>query len=124
MSKRDNDINKDQNQGNLRHLLEQVSCLLHEEPANLDSIKESLVCLLSFICEPKNRTHNNCKAVDLFFCLDNLSDVSWNSLPEDYRQLFDDIGGCMHDTVESPEIATNFDSTTEQLLSRAKGLNK
>jgi hypothetical protein len=126
LSERNNTIKGGQTQKpkDLKDLLAQLNFSLCEDPVNLDNIKDSLVCLFSFLCEPKNRTHNNCKAVDLFFCIDNHSDVSWNSLPDDYRQLFDDIGGCLHDTVKAPEIATNFESTPEQLLLRAKKLNE
>ena len=126
LSERNNNIKEGQPKKpkDLNQLLAKVHFSLHEEPVNLGTIKDSLVCLFSFLCEPKNRTHNNCRAVDLFFCVDNHSDVFWNSLPDDYRQLFEDIGGCLHDTVEAPEIATNFESTPEQLLSRAKRLSK
>ena len=126
MKETDNNT-KEQKPKGLKQLLERVVRSLHEEPMNLGNIKDSLVCLFTFLCKPKNRTHKNCRAVDLFFCVDcvdNHLDVSWNSLPNEHRQLFNDIGGALHDTVVAPEIATNFKSTPEQLLSRAKRLNK
>ena len=125
MSERNNNTREGQSPKepkDIKQLLEQVVHSLHEEPMNLGNIKDSLVCLFSFLCKPKNRTHKNCRAVDLFFCVDNHLDVSWNSLPNEYRQLFNDIGGALHDTVVAPEIAANFESTPEQLLARAEKL--
>jgi len=110
----------------LKPLLKQVAHFLQEEPINLRSIRDSLVRLFSFLCKPENRTHKNCRAADIFFCVDcvdNHLDISWNSLPNEYRQLFDDIGGALHDTVVAPEIAANFESTPEQLLARAEKLS-
>ena len=117
--------NTHKNPKDLKQLLEQVVNYLQEEPVDLGNIKDSLVCLFSFLSKPKNRTNKNCRAVDVFFCVDcvdNHLDVSWNSLPDEYRQLFNNIGGALHDTVVAPEIAANFDSTPEQLLACAERL--
>ena len=108
----------------LTSLLEDVYRTLHEAPTNLARIKRRLVSLLSFLCEPENRTDENCQAVDLFFAIHDHWNISWDRYPEQLKQLLDDIGGCLHDTVEAPEIAANFESTPEQLLSRAKKLNE
>lgn len=106
----------------LRSLLEDVYRTLHEAPTNLASIKNSLVSLLSFLCKKENRTDENCRAVDLFFAMHDHWNISWDSYPEQFKQLLDDIGGCLHDSISTPDIATNFESMPEQLLVRAKEL--
>jgi hypothetical protein len=78
---------------------------------------------MSFLSKPENCTNENCHAVDLFFCIEDHWNKRWGNLPQDYQQVLDDIGRCLHDTVSSPEIAKNFDSTPEQLLKRIEKLN-
>ena len=45
---------------------------------------------------------------------------NWDNLDPYIQGILDDIGGQLHDTIEAPHIAENFESTPEQLLSRAK----
>jgi len=106
----------------LKPLLKDVYRTLHKKPASLVDIKDSLVSLLSFLCEQENRTDENCRAVDLFFAVYDHWNISWDSYPEQFKQLLDDIGGCLHDSISAPDVATNFESTPEQLLLRAKEL--
>ena len=106
----------------LRPLLARVYNLIHEVSIDLPTLGESLVVLLSFLCEPENRTDANCRAVDLFFAVDDHWDVRWDTLPEDYKGLLDDMGGALHDTAKALDVAENFASTPEQLLMRARGL--
>lgn len=106
----------------LRPLLAAVYNQVHASLVNLPVLKDALMRLLSFLCEPENRTDANCTAVDLFFAIEDHWDKRWDGLPEEYRVLLDDIGGALHDTVSAPDIAGNFDSTPEQLLERATKL--
>ena len=78
--------------------------------------------LMSFLCEPVNRTDANCRAVNLFFLMDDHWTVRWDNLPADFRELLDDIGGMLDDTISAPAIAENFASTPEQLQNRARKL--
>ena len=77
---------------------------------------------MSFLSQPGDRTDENCKAVDLFFAINDHWRVRWDNLPEDFKLILDDIGMCLHDTVSASNIAENFDSTPEQLLERIKQL--
>lgn len=106
----------------LRPLLALVYRLIHTSPPDLHALKEALVALMSFLCETANRTDANCRAVDLFFMMDDHWSVRWDGLPEDFRELLDDIGGALHDTVSAPAIAESFASTPEQLRDRATRL--
>lgn len=106
----------------LRPLLANVYNRIHAAPVDLITLRESLVALLSFLCQPERRTEANCRAVDLFFTIDDHWHARWESLPEDYRTLLDDVGGTLHDAIEFPDIARNFMSAPEQLLHRAERL--
>ncbi len=88
---------------------------------DLIALKEALIQLLQYLASAEGRTDGNCRAVDLFFLLDDL----WvkRNLPAPFCDLFGDMGGCLHDAVSAPKIAENFDSTPEQLLERAKRLS-
>jgi hypothetical protein len=106
----------------LRPLLSLIYNQIHASPFNLPILKEALVGLTSFLSQPEHCTDDNCKAVDLFFAVGDHWDTRWDSLPEEYQLILDDIGGCLHDTVSAPKIAESFESTPEQLLERVKQL--
>ncbi len=106
----------------LKPLLTHVYNLIHTSPVDLHALKEALVAVMSFLCETVNRTDANCRSVDLFFLMDDHWSVRWEGLPEHFRELLDDIGGALHDTVGTPPIAENFASTPEQLRDRAREL--
>ena len=95
---------------------------LYEElirrPPDLAAIKESLLNLLSFLASAEGRTDANCKAVACFLCVRDYWERDFSDLPEAWNEVLDDVGGCLHDTVNHPEVAENFDSTPEQLLER------
>jgi hypothetical protein len=107
----------------LKPLLSVVYNQIHATPADLQRLKESLISLISFLCQSEHRTDKNCRAVDIFFAIDDHWNKRWDHLPEEYQHVLDDIGGCLHDTVSYPDIAENFDYTPEQLLERIKRLN-
>ena len=104
----------------LRPLLARVYNNIHMPQCYLPELKDSMIALFSFLCDPQNRTSANCRAVDLFFCICDHWETRWENLPKEYQDILDDVGGILHDTVSSPEIAKNFDSTPEQLLERVK----
>jgi diaminopimelate decarboxylase len=103
-----------------QEMLRAISANLSAADIDLAALKAHLVGLLTHLASQEGRTDENCKAVDSFFCLDD----TWpeKELPVDFHDLLADMGGALHDTVESPEIAENFDSTPEQLLHRARRL--
>ncbi|MHC4511578.1 MAG: hypothetical protein ACYTAO_21940 [Planctomycetota bacterium] len=106
----------------LRLLLARVYDMIHTVPADPLGLKVALVALMSFLCEPQHRNDETCWLVDTFFSVEDHWSRRWEGLPQDYRQLLDDIGGALHDTVRAPTTAHNFGSTPEQLLHRAKRL--
>ncbi|MBN1362571.1 MAG: hypothetical protein JW993_18385 [Sedimentisphaerales bacterium] len=101
--------------------IESIDTILSAPPVNLAELKASVVMLLAHLASAEGKSEANLRAVDLCFCLDE----TWPGLelPGDFEALFADIGGALHDTLSHPEIASNFESTPEQLLARAKKLN-
>jgi hypothetical protein len=86
------------------------------QPTDAPALKESLHALLAFLASPAGRTDANCRTTDLFFCLSE--DLDWDHLADEFADILGDMAGALHDTVSSPDIARNFDSTPEQLLDR------
>jgi hypothetical protein len=85
------------------------------------SLKDAIEGLLSFLASPVGRTNANCWAADLFFALgEGWEDVRWEHVPDQLGDVLGDMAMALHDTVKSPEIAENFDSTPEQLLARVR----
>ena len=102
----------------LRPLLLAVFRLLGQQ-AEPTLVADAIEELLQFLCSPRGRTNGNCVATDHFFALDEgWGDVGWDYLPSCLGDVLADAAGALHDTVSAPEIAENFDSTPEQLLSR------
>lgn len=85
-------------------------------PSDLLALKFEIYRLLSYLASPEGRTDDNCCTTDFFLCVSD--DVDWHHLPERFRDVLADMAGALHDTVSSPEVAANFDSTPEQLLAR------
>ena len=76
--------------------------------------------MLEFLTTPRGRTDANCRTVDSFL----MRDETWDDdrLPQVYVDFLADMAGALHDTITAPDIATNFKSTPEQLLERARRL--
>ena len=106
------------NASSLERLVNAVYREIAQQPANLPALKGAMVDLLSYLSSPEGRTDSNCVTVDTFFCIRNHWETEWDHLPIDFQHILDDIGGALHDTVSSPDIAENFESTPEQLLAR------
>jgi hypothetical protein len=107
----------------LRPLLQSVYLEVLSDPVNLATLKQSLRALLEFL-QGEGRTNANCWAVDLFFCRSEGWEHDWTDqdLPEEFLDVLRLMGEALHDTVQSPKIAENFDCLPEQLLSRVKRL--
>ena len=80
--------------------------------------------LLEFLASPAGKTHANVVAVDWFFCLREGWEGGWEDEPEELADVLGDMGGARHDTVQAPEVAENFDSTPDQLLSRIRQVKR
>ena len=107
----------------LRPLLERVYVEILSSPTDLAALKKSLEELLEFLSS-RGRTNANCWAVDLFFCLSDGWERDWTdqSLPEEFHDVLAKMGEALHDTVQSPAIAKNFDCLPEQLLEEVRNL--
>ena len=95
---------------------------LMAQPVDLTLLKQSMVQLLQYLTTPEGRTSNNCYIVDLSIVFPEWGDIELPDLPDEFYDVIGDMGGALHDTVSSPEIAYNFYSTPEQLLERAQKL--
>ena len=114
------------NRGEISPRLEPLLRRFYEEairrPADLRTIKVSLVDIFTFLTTPEGRTDANCWAVDNFVCIDDHWERDLSDLPQSFVDVIADVGGALHDTISSPNIARNFDATPEQLLERAQKL--
>ncbi len=103
----------------LRGLIENLDHAIAEERPDLSTVKGSLVALLEYLCSPEGRTDSNCWATDLYWMT---AATEYENLPEEFIEVFADMAGALHDTINHPEIAGHFDSLPEQLLDRARKL--
>ena len=106
----------------LRPLLLAVYNELKGRPTNLALLRRALDDLLVFLASSEGRTNANCWAADLFFTLGEGWDIEGWDVPDEYGDILGDMSGALHDTVQSPEIADNFESTPEQLLARLRAI--
>jgi len=107
----------------LKPLLGSVYRGVLASPTDLTGLKKSLEDLLEFL-SGVGRTNANCWAVDLFFCASEGWERDWTDqdLPDDFHDLLSLMGQALHDTVQNPGIAWNFEGLPEQLLDLAKRL--
>ena len=61
----------------------------------------------------------------MFFMLSEGWEHDWTdqNLPDDFHDVLSLMGQALHDTVTSPNIASNFDCLPERLLSRVRSLH-
>ena len=101
----------------LQPLMQSVRAAVFASPADVPTVKASLIALLEYLSSPAGRTDANCCAVDGFFYLDD--DLPLEHLPNSLQDVFAHMDA-LHDTITTPDIAQNFSSTPEQLLERAR----
>lgn len=104
----------------LRPALEGAYDAIAARPYDADRVADALVPLLVHLGSEAGRTHPNCVAVDLFFLIRDGWTAGWEEEPSELAAILADIGGQLHDTLQDPEVAENFDSTPEQLLARVR----
>ena len=94
---------------------------LAKRSADLRPLKAAIERLLIFLSSAAGRTNANCWAVDLFFAIgEGWGDVNWEHVPEALSDMLGDMGSALHDTVQAPEMAENFECTPEQILTRLR----
>jgi len=95
---------------------------IDRRPGSVTAVKTALDALLTFLASPEGRTSANCEAVDSFFSMSE--EYGWNGvwdhLPDQIQDILADIAGALHDTIATPGVAENFESTPEQLLARLR----
>ena len=92
---------------------------LAKRSTDLRPLKNAIEHLLTFLSSAQGRTNANCWAADLFFAIgEGWGDVDWEHVPEALSDILGDMGSALHDTVQTPEMAENFECTPEQLLTR------
>lgn len=96
----------------LRAVYEEIA----RRPTDPASLKKALHHLLSFLASAGGRTDGNCRTTDFFLCLSD--DVDWDHVPSAFADILGDMAGALHDSVSSPDVALNCESTPEQLLKR------
>jgi hypothetical protein len=89
----------------------------------MSQLRSRLEDLLAFLCSPEGRTHENCCAVDFYLGVKSDWPTCIEHLPRDVYDILFDIGGTLHDAIQCPDIAANFESLPEQLLDRVRKLN-
>jgi hypothetical protein len=111
-------IHLDDSADTLEKLAHSVYLEVARKPANVAALKHAMIQLLSYLASPENRTDDNCTAIDTFFCIRDHWETDWHHLLPEFQRILEDMGGALHDTVSSPKIAGDFESTPEQLLER------
>ena len=113
-------IHLDENADALEQSVHAVYREIARRPVELADLRQAMVALLFYLASPEGGTDHNCRTVDTFFCLRDDWEIDWDHLPDDFHGILEDMGGALHDTVSSPNIARNFESTPEQLLARVQ----
>jgi hypothetical protein len=105
----------------LRPLLQNVYLTVLSTPPDTISLKKSIEELLEFLAGP-GRTNANCWAADMFFMMSEGWERDWTeqNLPEELHDVLSLMGDALHDTVQAPEVASNFGCLPEQLLDRVR----
>ena len=106
----------------LRPLLRHVYGAAIVRPLEAAELKNALESLLSFLASEGGRTDANCCTTDALFSAASEWERDWSELPDRFREILDDLGGVLHETVYAPHIAKTFESLPEQLLQRVRAL--
>jgi hypothetical protein len=91
------------------------------ESGETQAVLCAMESLFQWLVQANNNNDENCRAVDLFVCME-IPDTASAALPEAVHALLADAGGSLHDTHTAPETAHNFMSTPDELLFRTRQL--
>ncbi|MFA5794427.1 MAG: hypothetical protein WC980_05095 [Candidatus Brocadiia bacterium] len=106
----------------LKPLLNRLYDAVIKRPIDTESIKHSLVNLLTFLTTSEGKTKDNIWMADLFITFGDWWKVKGvNSLPEPFQYIHGRMMA-MNDTLEDPGIAKQFGATPEELLEQAMKL--
>ncbi len=104
----------------VKPLLREVHDAYAAHPADPLRARNALLSLFEYLVSARGRTHANCSAVDRFL-MEDPTLTKGTGLPAEFVEFLLNAN-CLHDAIESAEIAENFDSTPEQLLEKARSL--
>ena len=109
----------------LRVYLEPVyNCCVAESP-DVKLLVQTLDRLLAYL-ETEGRTSANCWTTDLFFMECAGWERDWadheSKLPGPLFDVLAMMGEALHDTVDAPEVASNFGNLPEQLRARLQAI--
>lgn len=105
----------------LMPLMEQFYLARIRNPVDLIELRQTLLNLLAFLSSPRGRTTPNLRTVDLFIALGDWG-VELPEVPDSFCEIIADLGAALHDSINSPHFALEYESTPEQLLERVKKL--
>lgn len=107
-------------------MLDTIMCDAYDalNPHNYDErlLAFQLVILLSYLKYASGKDTQDFHRVGRYFLLKSNWKYDWNHTSPEMAEILDDIAGTLHDSVDSPEIAENFESTPDQLLNRLRVL--
>ena len=118
-----NKIDKERERDRVVKLAESVYTIACQRTPDLILLKNELKQLIDFLCSSEGRTHENCCTVDRYFSSKDDWPNCIEHLPQDMYEILFDIGGTLHDAIQNPKIAANFDSLPEQLRERISKIN-
>ena len=101
----------------LTGMMNEFKTVCGSAPRDTTQVVKCCKKILDYLCIPGNNTNKNCRYVDYFVCID-MESVDFSYLPIKLQEIIQDMGSALHDTHTFPDIAKNFESTPEQLLSR------
>ena len=101
--------------------LSHLETVIRKEDIESHEILVAMEDVLTWLVD--NNTDENCRNVDNFIST-RIGSSQRKHLPHDIQEIISDMGGALHDTHTSPEIAKNFESTPEQLLHRLSRILK
>jgi hypothetical protein len=104
----------------LRPIFREVHDAYASRPPDAVRAKSALVSLFTYLASPDARTHANVCAVERFL-MEDPALTKDTALPPEFVEFILNADA-LHDTIESPEVAENFESTPEQLLEKARNL--
>jgi len=103
-------------------MLERLRIECTRSQTSRTNILSAITNLLEWLNQPENNNDLNCKQVDNYIANKVIANRSYETLPSDIKNILFDMGGALNDTHTFPEIATNFESTPQQLLERLRNM--
>ena len=106
----------------LKHLLYELWVSMEGNPKKVKKVENSVENIIKFMNSEEGNTDVNCRVVDIFVCGAIQEEYDYSDLPLKLQEILDDMGGSLHDTHSSPEIARKMESLPSQLFERIRNL--